>query len=663
MLTNALLRASCLVLLAAGACAAEDTVESCRKLTSVFDALSLPSVASKKFASFNTGEYRLQDGKVYFEYEPGWVIEDNAREVTLLQENLEIATYRKDAPLPHEWDSLKKDHPKNCPLPSELMEFDFEDFCEDVLKEEVPNEKGDHSRSMERIGHRTWGGLSHGVELVLKARWCLERNHLDTAVKLIALGRRSFESKFEVRTRGERVAESPFEREVEVSVVENARWRAVQAANRGIARTKLLPMWKLVAEALPESPWRQEAKTLVTLYERQVAEDAVFTDVPAAELTKRDEASQAAYWLQKLRDLDARQWGQPGGVMIPTTDESASGHLQRLGWAAVSALIAHLEDESPTRCMSFYRAHIPGSYDLLRVADVCGSLLYSITAKHFPEHQQIYGPERRGRVARDWKRWWDEVGSKGAEKHFLELLEAGPYTYQRTVAADGLLHIDRDRFLPILCKKIEGMGPDDRRWLIGTITPHLGKEHEPLLVRLLDDQHVGVVLAAAEALRVRCASERGTEKILAIAREWTTERDAPDSMKVNRYYLVSFIAGARPITKKNTEGLVVLMDSPVADVKAAALAEAWRSPDEGVARELLERLSRTDKVGIWGREGDLAAMGLKNMLRVPGKVNFRDGPESERAAMKAVLRDRCNGAIDWPSLVRQADGSLTKNGE
>jgi hypothetical protein len=346
--------------------------------------------------------------------------------------------------------------------------------------------------------------------------------------------------------------------------------------------------------------------------------------------------------------------------MIPTTDESASAHLQKLGWAAVPALIGHLEDESPTRCMSFYRAHILGSYDLLRVADVCGSLLYSITAKDFPEHQQIYGSERRGRVARDWKRWWDEVGTKGAEKHFLELLEAGPYTYQRTVAAEGLLRIDSGRFLPILCKKIEGMSPEDRRWLIGTLTPHLGKEHEPLLVRLLDDEHVGVVLAAGEALRLRCASERGTEKILAIARGWKTDKDAPDSMKVNRYYLVSFIAGARPITNHFVDGLISLMDSPVGDVKAAALAESWRLAHESVAKALLARLDRTGKVGIWGREGDLAAMGLKNMLRVPGTVDFRDGPESDREAMKAVLRTRCKGAIDWPSLVHQADDSLTK---
>jgi hypothetical protein len=662
MLPKIMLPVSCLLVLIAGTSAAEESVESCRKLTAVFDALDLPRVAGKKFASFNTGKYQLSDGKVFFEYEPGWVVEDNEKEVTLFQENLEIATFRKDVPLPSDWDSLKKDHPKGCPLPRELMEFDFEEFCEDVLKEGIPTEKDDHSRSMARIGFRAWGGFSRPAGLVLKARWCLERNHPELAVKLVTLARESFESNTESRFRGERTPETTFEREVEVSVVENARWRAVQAANRGVPRKSLVPIWKLVAEGLPESPWREEAKKTVVLYERQLAEDATFVEIPPAELAKRDEASRVAYWIHKLRDLDARQWGQPGGVMIPTTDESASAQLVKLGWSAVSGLIAHLEDEGPTRCMSFYRDHALGSYELLRVADVCGSLLYTITGTDFPEHQRIYGPERRARVARDWKRWWDETGSKGAEKHFLALLDAGPYTYQRTVAAEGLLRLDRDRFLPILCKKLADMSPDERRWLLGTLTPYMGKEHEPLLLRFLEDEHAGVVLASAEALRSRCASERGTEKIIAIARAWKNDKSAPDSMKVNRYYLVSFVASARPITTKFTDGLLALMDSAVEDVKAAALAEAWRSPDRRIARELLVRLDRTSTVGTWGREGDLAASGLKRMVRAAGSVDFRDGPESQREAMKNVLRKTLENeaSIDWPALVRQADEDIAK---
>ncbi|HZV01156.1 MAG TPA: hypothetical protein VFF73_30875 [Planctomycetota bacterium] len=656
-----LLIASCVVLLAAGTSAAEESVESCRKLTAIFDRLDLPHVAGKKFASFNTGQYRLGDGKVVFGYEPGWVIEDNEKEVTLFQENLEVVSYRKDAPLPPGWDSLKKDHPNGWPLPCELMEFDFEEFCGDILKEGIPNEKDDPGEHMARIDHRAWGGFSHVVELVLKAKWCLEREHPDTAVKLVTLARKSFDSNLAARSRGERDREKTLERELEVSVAENARWRAIRAADRHAPRAKLLASWKLVSDGLPESPWTAEATALVRLYEREIAEDAAIAEVASSELAKRPDEEQAAYWVRELRDLDTRQWCERR-IYWPRVDQkNPAAHLIQLGWSAVPALIAHLEDESPTRAMEYYREHALNTYSLYRVADTCHALLYEVTGQHFPEHAQLYGPERRSRVARDWKNWWDATGPKGAEKHFVGLLANEWNDFRWGVAAKSLLRLDAARFAPGICKNTDGtLGPDDRRRLVEQVGFHADADDEALFAKFLDDESVSVVIATAWVLRSRCGSERGAERVLALASSWKVEGNVPAG--VDGHDLVTFLMAGRPVTQRLVDGLVGLMDSALPDMKAAALAEAWRLPDERLARALLQRLDRKSVVGTWGREGDLAASGLKHMLRVPGSVDFHDGPEQPREDMKAELRKALahERGIDWAVLERQTNEEVWK---
>ena len=78
---------------------------------------------------------------------------------------------------------------------------------------------------------------------------------------------------------------------------------------------------------------------------------------------------QATYWLHHLRDLNVMQTSSPGMCMVltdsPGSFESqdlakegtpnAAVELKKLGYEALPQIIAHLDDERPTRCVGYWR--------------------------------------------------------------------------------------------------------------------------------------------------------------------------------------------------------------------------------------------------------------------------------------------------------------------
>src|SRR5579871_2576222 len=321
------LASGALVLLLASAGVAQDDKEKldeCRRLTAPFDLIGLPSIADRKYVVFNTGQSWEYDDrqanaapvrKLAFQYAQGWLLAETPTEVTILGEGLETITLKRNAQLPANWSLFAASHPADRPLPGACIEVDFDQLCREAV-EPVPtyeqNREAASTHTFDEMCRRTAGGLVSPVDFVLRARWELERGQTTMALRLADAARKSFGER---RGRGQDEAAS-LEEAVPFAVAENLRWRAINQALAGAPRSSLVETWRLIARALPRTSLSAEASRMVELYEQLLAEDATFVEPTADVLAGMNDPERVTYWMHKLREQNARQCSQPGGVAV-----------------------------------------------------------------------------------------------------------------------------------------------------------------------------------------------------------------------------------------------------------------------------------------------------------------------------------------------------------
>jgi hypothetical protein len=202
--------------------------------------------------------------------------------------------------------------------------------------------------------------------------------------------------------------------------------------------------WK---RALAKIPYRPDHDTIVReikQLESLIAEDKAWKEPTREEFARLDVKQKASYWLHHLRDLNVRQTSSPGMCMVLTDspwsfmqsqDLAKKGtpnpavELKKLGYEVLPQIIAHLEDDRPTRCVGFWRHYSPDGYSTLAYGDCCQQIFEAIALHTIYERESTSGyplSDGKGKECKERaEKWWQEFQKKGEKQVLIEATKLG----------------------------------------------------------------------------------------------------------------------------------------------------------------------------------------------------------------------------------------------
>ncbi len=203
-----------------------------------------------------------------------------------------------------------------------------------------------------------------------------------------------------------------------------------------------------------EDHYRQAPQIVEELKRRQ--KKGTFGKAPSEKwpdgFDKWESKKKVAYLIDALEEVDARQWGQPGGVDLAS--DRRVEELMRVGDAAVPALIDALEsDERLTRSVHFWR-------DFARSRTVLGVREAVLTALMSILRVQVFEPASTGdnftargeeaakAMAKRLRAYWKEYGDLPFDERMMKVL-TDPKTIfaAKREAAENLATLTEDRRL------------------------------------------------------------------------------------------------------------------------------------------------------------------------------------------------------------------------
>lgn len=587
-------------------------VDAVRERLSIFDKLDMPSVRGRKFVRCNAGVPSSGAPESDFEYATGWLMAESKDSVELLHFSRIVAYARGDEPSPQERALLDR-LPAGQPKPGQYVEQDFAREAQRTLElrdEESPSP----------------------LRLAVLAYWCLQRDLDDPAMGLMD---RAEEAARERSEEGEK--ERTADQVIAEGVASRLRVTAIEEANEGKPREALLRRWRALA-SIPDTPWTGEAAAFADLYARMIEEDKAFKDVsPAAP------AERGAYWLHKLRDAASRQHSQPGSVSVfpdwrdeEDTTPAPAEELRKLGWAALPLIIEHLDDLRPTRCLGFWRNFEPDSYYLLRIADGCQQIFEAITGVDIYQRTSTSGSltnDRKQAAARKAAQdWWKEHGAAGEEAFLLKGLES---IGRREFSASRLMELDPKKHRARIFGMLADPKAPRRAALLNAVAGHVGREDETPVAALLDGTELADVLAVAQVLRSRCASEAGVAALTARLKSSPPKDNANWTLSG----AIEFLS-VRP-TDEIAALIAELIREGGAQVRCTAMAYGAQCRHPKVAEALVAALDDDAATGGTSyypiRFCDRAAESLVRMVR-PSPTYPQDRDPAKRDAFIAEFR-------------------------
>jgi hypothetical protein len=193
-----------------------------------------------------------------------------------------------------------------------------------------------------------------------------------------------------------------------------------------------------------------------------IAEDKAWKEPTKEEFARFDVKQKVAYWLHHLRDLNVTQSSSPGMCMVLTDspfslsqDLAKEGtpnpavELKKLGYEVLPQIIAHLEDDRPTRCVGFWRHYAPDSYYTLTYGDCCQQIFEAIALHSIYERASSSGYPLRDGLGKQCKeraeKWWQEFQKKGENQVLIEGTMRGDrdsYLNAERLVLDSLKHVE-----------------------------------------------------------------------------------------------------------------------------------------------------------------------------------------------------------------------------
>jgi len=192
------------------------------------------------------------------------------------------------------------------------------------------------------------------------------------------------------------------------------------------------------------SYYAETARELAGLLDGMVREDEAWRE-PEDPNNLEIEAC-IAYYVYHLRDVVARQFCQPGRCSVlqslgPEAKPNAVFDLKRIGFPAVPALIDLLDNRLPIRAVGYWRDFHPDR-TVLRYQDAALEILGELLPVSFPMNTSTgsyYSREDaqdRERIAKAYRAWWKENGSKSEEERLLAAVDpSGIHGALRTLEA------------------------------------------------------------------------------------------------------------------------------------------------------------------------------------------------------------------------------------
>jgi hypothetical protein len=154
-------------------------------------------------------------------------------------------------------------------------------------------------------------------------------------------------------------------------------------------------LWLEWKQALAKIPYRSDHDAILRRIKQLkglIAEDKAWKEPTREQFARLDARQKAAYWLYHLRNLNVTQTSSPGMCSVLTDSRSflhsqdlgkkgkpnPAVELKKLGYEVLPQIIAHLDDDRPTRCVGFWRHYAPDSYYTLTYGDCCQQIFEAI---------------------------------------------------------------------------------------------------------------------------------------------------------------------------------------------------------------------------------------------------------------------------------------------
>jgi len=313
---------------------------------------------------------------------------------------------------------------------AKMRDADFAEFCQNLLAEKKkpfaadPNEIGAYQRERANVDAAV-------VNAARLAAWASTVGNEDLARQLV---RRALDKLRERRS----YSGLPARRKLHEFVAgetsphseEGDSWNGQDPK---VVRIKSLN-WNRALAKVPYRPDHDAILARIRQLESLIAEDKAWKEPSKEELVEMNIKQKATYWLHHLRDLDVIQTTQPGRCMVlidpprKGTPNSAV-ELMKLGHEILPQIIAHLDDDRPTRCIGYWRFYAPEGFYTLTYGDCCQQIFEGIALHTIYDRASTSGyPIRDGQGKQCKKRaenWWQEFQTKGEKQVLIEATRRG----------------------------------------------------------------------------------------------------------------------------------------------------------------------------------------------------------------------------------------------
>ena len=575
-----------------------------------FDGLGHVDAASRPLVRFSTGMWRRSgNGPPENTFGHGFLLADDGRTFGVLTLDLQREELtRTGAGVP--------DHEK---IAAEVVPL--RDHAARLLEVLAAADKRKIQKMLRRFGRpRVYHGL--GTELFVYAWACQHAGDEALAQQLVEQALRAYAASGRGGGPDVRVP-------LAADMAHAGMWQLIQAfADPAVGYPELRARCRRWLERYPDSEHAERASAIAAKLEAMSGERA---PLPA------DSAEALVF---ALRDQNGRQWSQPGACDIfldPRGERSPAHRLRAMGFDAVPALIAALENDAFTRSVGFHR-NFYFSHRVLRVKECAVAILADIAAASF--HRNNDAATRRA-----VEEWWRGVRVRGEfavlaercgrnpamaarllrkfpDRAFEPIaggLEQAPNAHARAQLVALLARVEGDRSTTLLRSELR-RGPHPRARVAAALALFLRGEIDPAVAAVIDvwrvggeDTHgAGLFLASCgRAAAIAALAARrdalGADVLRALAggEQWFHASSTPDRGSPR---LV--LAEASPEAEGAIEALALeLLDSGrefrgsfgnttnprVADFAAAALAARWPDRyrfDFGAPRRLRDRQLR-----------------------------------------------------------------------
>ena len=396
----------------------------------------------------------------------GWLVAEDDTSVTTLMDDLLPWVYLKNEPtiLPSSW------HPDTVRLKS-TREVGFAEFCKALV--ERKSDKDDVRLRLHGPGpsihllvaHAAWKrGLTDQVEPIIAA-------HPAYTGEMAAFGAAAFED----------LAWLHYLRGVNLLMYAD--------------RRDVIPHLRLATQVAPESEHAKASSELLQQLERIIASKTGTTN--AVSQPKQGEAATVAAYIEQLVDLKCPQVSQPGSIYPyvvidgdQPSEDTPSTHLRQLGYAAVPALMAALNDDRPTRTVYHWR-DFHDSRLVWRVSDFAWHILCDISGREFG-YQRIVGftfsmmePEEKQAAKDEIGRWYNETKDLSPDDRMMTFFSSNRFEDWVT-AAEYFAKKSDTRPVTTLLPRLETVGSFQQGELCEVIAKFKDRSAVPPITKVMN---------------------------------------------------------------------------------------------------------------------------------------------------------------------------------